>query len=244
MHRIADAEGWSPEEQKELAELDKKYNPTLLDSISADRTRRNEAIAANTARTQAQAEADKAYLATGKTQRDLETRNRVEANVADSRKARESSNFGVYAEKERELAEQRRYMEGDKPMIDVLIKEKLTDQLIHEFVSHIFNTSTERIIVTSNDDLSTLPEIDFFDIDCFCVKSDVNGDVSLLLSLYRYELYNNSLIRCIQNACEKFRITCYIPMDSFDNWYRINGICETKTVKELESEENCFKFSE
>jgi len=82
MHRIADAEGWSAEERKQLAELDKKYNPTVWDSIGADRTRRNEAAAADRAKTQAQAESDRAYLAAGHSRRDLETRNRVMSTIS------------------------------------------------------------------------------------------------------------------------------------------------------------------
>ena len=82
MHRIADAEGWSAEERKQLAELDKKYNPTVWDSIGADRARRNEAAAADKAKTQAQAESDRAYLAAGHSRRDLETRNRVMSTIS------------------------------------------------------------------------------------------------------------------------------------------------------------------
>ena len=135
-------------------------------------------------------------------------------------------------------------MEGDKPMIDILIKEKLTDQLINEFLSNVFNTSTNRIILTSEDDFVSMLEMDFSEVDCLCVKNDTDGDAALLLNLYRYEREDKELIHSIQVSCNKLNITCYVPiMDIINGWYKINGIADMKTVKQLESEDQ-FLFSE
>jgi hypothetical protein len=122
-------------------------------------------------------------------------------------------------------------------MTDILVKEKIPDQTIKEFLSLVFDISIDRLILIDEEDLIKITEMDFSDIDCLCVKNEMHGDVSLFLKLFRYEMDNSLFFKSLQTACNKFLITCYVPIDNFDGWLKISGNNESKIVKELYIEE-------
>lgn len=93
-------------------------------------------------------------------------------------------------------------------------------------------------------DFSEMGQIDFTEVKCLCVYTEVSGDAAKQLQLYRYDVPDDEMPDRLQRACQIKGVTCYIPKDSFDNWYLIDGSPSIQSAKQIESEEGIFLFKQ
>lgn len=129
-------------------------------------------------------------------------------------------------------------------MMDILIKNNLSEDELLDFLTLVFSVEAGKIMIVPTVDFSGMEIIDFSGIDCVCVYESIGGDASKLLQLYRYTLSDDELICRLQVACRFGKMACYVPRDSFDNWYLMDGGESMKNVRQVESEEGFFLFDE
>lgn len=128
-------------------------------------------------------------------------------------------------------------------MIDILMINSLSEDGISKFLASVFDVKNKAIRVCSLDAFSEIGESDFTGIDCLCVYSVIEGDVSQLLQLYRYKLNDTEIINALCRACEKHHLACYVSKDEYENWLLIDANGQIDIVKLLElQDEKVSKF--
>ena len=133
----------------------------------------------------------------------------------------------------------------DDSVMDVLIKERVSDEEIREFMAAIFLVPVERVLLIDEKDFSSMPEGDP-ELACFGVKREAKGDVAWFLDLYRCGSEGEELLEAIRVACGVVRLICYVPSldDESEQWYKINGESEMVVVEPLNDDWDCYLFSE
>ncbi len=123
-------------------------------------------------------------------------------------------------------------------MMDIYLRDNLALDHIHWFLSELFGTSQNHIMLMSLDEFndSWNKHLDFTDIKCLCVYLKVHGDVSWCLQLYRYSMGDGELFQALINACIKTAVECYRAYDDFDQYLLINKHGDTSVVNLIESE--------
>lgn len=128
-------------------------------------------------------------------------------------------------------------------MIDFFFKKNIsTDEIIY-FLSLVFECEREDILLF---EIKEFNEFGYQNIDnnivCLGVFSEVHGDASLMINIYRYIEDPAVVLKKIVNFSTKERIACYTPVDDFDGWL-LSGEeeCSIRGV-EIESEDSGFFF--
>ncbi|WP_454907449.1 hypothetical protein [Variovorax gossypii] len=129
-------------------------------------------------------------------------------------------------------------------MIDILLKNDLCEERLQEFLALVFSVEMETIMIFSIGNFSKMGEIDFSGFNCLCVYESIEGDASKLLQLYRCKVSRDEFISDLQMACKIKNIACYVPSDSFDSWFLIDGDRSMKAVSQIESEDGIFLFTQ
>ncbi|NHZ42496.1 hypothetical protein [Massilia aquatica] len=128
-------------------------------------------------------------------------------------------------------------------MIDFLLKFHCSFFELKEFLSKIFDCSSEKILIFDIDEFNSLvEELNDSEIVCICVVVEVRGDASQLLQLYRCPLPTSVISGKIISYAQKNKVQCYIPSDSVDTWIYVDTDA-LKFVRQIESEEeDIFSF--
>ena len=121
-------------------------------------------------------------------------------------------------------------------MIDFLVEKRMSKGEIRQFLSSVFQTDYTKIIVVTLEEFNEIGEIYSSNIDCLCVFSNVHGNASLLLQLYRYTINIELAMKQIINVCVKEGITCYLPKNSLNEWICVDKGGHITNVKQIDEE--------
>lgn len=127
-------------------------------------------------------------------------------------------------------------------MIDILIVKKLSISQIEGFLSALLNCEPTKVKVFDADQFYSVDELDYSQIDCICVYSEVCGDVAQLLQIFRYKISDNCFLQKLIVIAYRKSILCYIPSDSLNGWYYLGYTATPVIAKEIESENDCYVF--
>ena len=129
-------------------------------------------------------------------------------------------------------------------MINFLFKNHLSIEEIEHFLLQVFDYSESKIAIIHIDKFNDInSKIDINNLSCLCVYSEISGDASLLVQLYRYSIEENTLIEKIIKASIKSSIACYVPIDDFDGWVLSGGWPKEIKGKQIYPEkDNTFYF--
>ena len=125
-------------------------------------------------------------------------------------------------------------------MIDFLLKYDLSPACLSEFVAHLCECSPNQVVVIDLDSFCDLREEVQEDINCLCVYCKVKGDASMLIQLYRYFFDDDLLLKRLLETAPSYRVTCYVPIDNFNEWLLIEGDGPPVRVRQIESESDDF----
>lgn len=129
-------------------------------------------------------------------------------------------------------------------MTDFLFKKKLSKEEIYYFLREVFKNNGGEIKVLHIDEFNDInSNVDVDDLHCLCVYSEIFGNASLLIQLYRYSMDENVLLHKIVDAATKLSVACYVPIDDFDGWAFVGESTKPIKGKQIESEDqNVFNF--
>jgi hypothetical protein len=130
-------------------------------------------------------------------------------------------------------------------MIDILLVNQHSLSQLGNLLSIVFDCSIDRVKIFGINEFNSLTEeLNISTLDCVCVFSFVQGDVSQLLQLYRYKITDSDVVKRIIDIALKNKIRCYIPHDSLGGWIYVGGDDAPKHVHQIESDQEnyfCFK---
>lgn len=124
-------------------------------------------------------------------------------------------------------------------MIDIFVDSKYDTNQASNLMMNLFELDKSKIVVCQADELDKMTVSD--DISCLCVMSDVNGDVSSLLSLYIIEMDFELFVQKLSDLSVVFQNTFFIPCDDFNGYLKIYNK-STQTVS-LDEEHSDGKFT-
>ncbi|STZ63372.1 Uncharacterised protein [Moraxella lacunata] len=120
-------------------------------------------------------------------------------------------------------------------MIDIFVDSKYDTNQASNLMMNLFELDKSKIVVCRADELDKITVSD--DISCLCVMSDVNGDVSFLLSLHIIEMDFELFVQKLSDLSVVFQNTFFIPCDDFNGYFKIhNKSVETVSLDEEHSD--------
>lgn len=129
-------------------------------------------------------------------------------------------------------------------MIEFLFREHFPVEEISNFLQGIFGLNDQKVLVIHINEFNDVNYgIDVDNLSCLCVYSEISGDASLLVRLYRYSMDDDILMKNIIEAARKTGMACYVPVDDFDGWILSGDEGEDTKGKQVESNDlNTFYF--
>ncbi|NIA01025.1 hypothetical protein [Massilia sp. CCM 8734] len=110
---------------------------------------------------------------------------------------------------------------------DFLLKWYFSPDQLKQFLCKIFDCPAEKILVFNLDEFNSLVEVlDYPELVCICVYTEVQGDVSQLLRLYRRRLPTSIISEKIISAALTNKVQCYIPEDCGNTWIYVEPLAK------------------
>ena len=121
--------------------------------------------------------------------------------------------------------------DSETRVTDILVEKNISWDVIREIMRYSFDINDGDILIEWN--RREPYETDVSNITCLCILNKLSGDVSLMITVYRYKISNDLALKNIIRGFMKFRVASYFMKDDFDDFYHVDETGDIDIVRQV-----------